>query len=210
MRYSRGIVLGLILLAVAIAPYAYFQALLLLHDFRPLVRPLPLTKGTMAFQQIKPTLTAPHGLVLEFPYKESEYKRTLCLIGTELFDRCEARSDLIDITWSVSNRHGTVAQGSSKEFRTGSYVDEGLARLIGEFQAQGGENYNVTLEINADATSIGSTPNFVIAASSTGEFHNWFVAAQLSEYFGAIVGGLGFLVVLTSAWSRVGSKLGFH
>jgi hypothetical protein len=119
-----------------------------LSIWTPVSQPIVLAKGRV---EIPPFIAARDRKFELFIASEQRIddRRLRCLLG--YFPRpCPDTPEVLAVNWQVFHAGKVEASGSSKDYRS-FFSDSSLARQIGSFTAQKGQQYTIVLDVRKDA-----------------------------------------------------------
>ena len=125
-----------------------------LSIWTPVSQPIVLAKGRV---EIPPFIAARDRKFELFIASEQRIddRRLRCLLG--YFPRpCPDTPEVLVVDWQIFHTGKVEASGSSKDYRS-FFSDSSLARQIGSFTAQKGQQYTIVLDVRKDAPELAST-----------------------------------------------------
>jgi hypothetical protein len=126
----------------------------------PISEPIQLRVGSITAPQFRAERNTTYYIFIESQATIGLH-RLECLLG--MVDRqkhttsCPDAPEVIDISWSVSQDGHLAAQGSSQSTPYGYYTADTVAREIGQFQAERGRTYSVTVDVRRNGQELDPT-----------------------------------------------------
>jgi hypothetical protein len=171
-RWSRTKALGFIFICVGIASYGGWILWLSTRANRPVIIPISMAVGHVRTQSFKVNRNAIYEVEIEVQ-KTIPFDSLNCLLGTAMartsttWQECPDRPSVVKASWVLTSNGQTVARGSTDTFKSASWGNDSISRVLGQFHSQSGRPYVLDVDILADGTSLGpGNPHLKVEVSS--------------------------------------------
>jgi hypothetical protein len=115
--------------------------------------------GHLRTPEFKLNLNAPYSIEIEVQ-KTIPFDTLNCLLGMAFTSReleeCRDRASVVNASWILTSGGKTVASGSSKDNRSGSWMNDSIARELGHFQSESGRRYVLEVNVLSDGSALAS------------------------------------------------------
>jgi len=159
MPLSRTKVVGIVLVAGGIALYGTWAAWLATRANRPVDLPISMAVGHVRTREFKVNLKALYTIEIEVQ-KKIPFDTLNCLLGTGMsstssaLQECPDRPSVLKASWTLTSDRQIVASGSSNDFRSGSWTNDSISRILGNFHSENGRRYVLDVDVLADGSSL--------------------------------------------------------
>jgi hypothetical protein len=150
---------GTAFLSVGIVLYLTWALWIVTRTERPVNMPISMAVGHFRTPEFKLNLNAPYRIEIEVQ-KTIPFDTLNCLLGmarssTEL-EECRNRPSVVNASWILTSGGRTVASGSSNDYRSGFWMNDSIARELGDFQSESGRKYVLEVDVLADGSALAS------------------------------------------------------
>jgi hypothetical protein len=155
-----------VFLVAAVALYGLNDYLFSAIEWAPLQIPVELVDG----REHAGEFTARWGVVYEIRLdtdRNLDLQEQNCLLGIETVvpERCAGISPELNVSWQVKSDGEVIARGESDDSQVG-YWGPSMGKILGAFQAQGGQSYRVVATVGRTAPELQrSNPRLRIAVA---------------------------------------------
>ena len=155
-----------VFLLAAVGLYGLNDYLFSAIEWAPLQIPVELVDG----REHAGEFTARWGVVYEIRLdtdRNLDLQEQNCLLGIETVvpERCAGISPELNISWQVKSDGEVIARGESGDSQAG-YWGPSMGKILGAFQAQGGQSYRVVASVGRTAPELQrSNPRLRIAVA---------------------------------------------
>jgi hypothetical protein len=158
---------GFVLVAVGFAIYAGWYAWIKTRKLVPLNVPVSWSAGQNVRSTFRLNFSGMYLIEIEAA-QTVPAEQLHCLMGVEgNATECKGTPSAIVATWIVSSSGLDVARGSSTEPHSAPTQAAGVTRVIGEFQGQAGQAYDLQVNFASDGQSLAAAhPRLAVAVTS--------------------------------------------
>ena len=155
-----------VFLLAAVGLYGLNDYLFSAIEWAPLQIPVELVDG----REHAGEFTARWGVVYEIRLdtdRNLDLQEQNCLLGIETVvpERCAGISPELNVSWQVKSDGEVIARGESNDSQVG-YWGPSMGKILGAFQAQGGQSYRVVASVGRTAPELQrSNPRLRIAVA---------------------------------------------
>jgi hypothetical protein len=150
---------GTAFLSVGIVLYGTWALWIATRTERPVNIPISMAVGHLRTPEFKLNLNAPYTIEIEVQ-KTIPFDALNCLLGMALtsteLKECRDRPSVVNASWILTSGGKAVARGSSNDYRSGSWMNDSIARELGHFQSESGRRYVLEVDVLADGSALAS------------------------------------------------------
>jgi hypothetical protein len=183
--------IGIALICIGVAPFAYVLLRLHSENWQPLNVALKLFPGEYRSPEFKTDRDGRYIVKLAFD-RLADIVKQQCLMGVALGNSsCQPQSGVIDFEWQVVSGNTVVSSGAySPRSVSGTEV------TFADFQGSRGKHQRLVLNIKRDSGELnGANPHLLVQAGpeySEGNIDYY----RYSLLWAIVIGGTGFLCIL--------------
>jgi hypothetical protein len=155
MRITRPVWVGI---TAILAGSAVLGARLLWLEKRAWIaieKPISLTQGRVQTVKFKSNLKSRYLIEIEVDRK-IPFDTLNCLLGVEDIhpQSCTNTPSVLEASWVLWSQGVIAAQGSTASYRGGAWSENTIARQIGSFESEKGQQYTLELIVLADGSRL--------------------------------------------------------
>jgi hypothetical protein len=157
---------------------------------------MSLVPGTTQPQRLGINLSGPYQIDIDFEQVPA-LPRLDCRVGNAPFDPggCAGMSDLIDVTWRLFDGGRGVLEGNSRDSPMVESSSPFVYRRIGEFTAQKGHEYKLSLEVGRGGSMLDAAHPKLDVRVPRAVAEDRGVGAGFEELAAMIAGFIGVLIL---------------
>jgi hypothetical protein len=211
MKLEKNLKAPLLILSIGLAIIGGSFVVAYWYKWTPVSFPVDLRQGITRSPPFSVNLTDNYAIEIEVE-RTLPFKQLNCLLGigetTYEIEMCQAIPSPVEYKWWVFSPSGElIAQGTSaQKHSNGRTSARIMSRVIGEFQAEAGNEYVVQVESLKDASVLASTNPHIKVQSHTTAQKSHYVVSGIVRVIGlmfAIPGIIWLAVRMFASRARV-------